>query len=86
MNEEGGGKGGDVDGNEGDRGDRVRGKVVRDKAESSLIGESVLRDVGLRRVLPFPPEDVRANGFRTVLGDGSPNDGRPLVGEVVRYA
>ena len=50
-----------MDGNEGDRGDRVRGKVARDKPEASFVGE-VPRDVGLT-----PPEDVRANGFRIAV-------------------
>lgn len=55
-----------MDGNEGDRGDRVRGKVARDKPKASFVGESVPRDVGLR-VFPSPPEDVRANGFRIAV-------------------
>jgi len=85
MNEDRGGKGGDVDGSDGDRGDKVRGKDVRD-TPGSLIGEPVPRDVGPRRVLPSPPEGVRAKGFRTVLGGGITTDGRRFVGEDIRLA
>jgi hypothetical protein len=73
--EEGVGNGGDVDGNDGERGDRVRGKDVRGIPNDSLTGGSVARDGGLRGVLTSPPEDVRAKGRRAVPGGCRDNVG-----------
>lgn len=85
VNDEGGGNGGDVDGNDGERGERVRGRDVREILKDSLAGEFVSRDVGLRSVLlPSPPEDVRTKGLRFVPGGCSVNVGWRFVGDAIR--
>jgi hypothetical protein len=81
---DGGGSGGDVDGNDGDSGDKVRGRDVREIPKDSLSGVSVTRDAELRGILPSAPEDVRANGLRAVPGGCRVNDGWRFVGEAVR--
>lgn len=68
ANEGGSPDGGDVDGNEGERGDSVRGKDGREIPNVSLVG-------GLRGELTSPPEDVRAKGLRAVLGGCSDSAG-----------
>ena len=66
MNE---GRGGEVEGNVGERGDSVRGIDVLETPNDSLSGVSELRDAERRgTMLPSSPEDLRAKGLRAVPG------------------
>lgn len=85
VNEDRGGNGGEVDGNDGERGDSVRGIEVLEIPNDSLSGVSELRDAERRgTVLPSPPEDVRAKGLRAVPGGCRVSVGWRLVGEAMR--
>jgi hypothetical protein len=81
VNEDGGGNGGDVVGNDGDRGDKVRGKDVRGILNA---GGSVPCTGGLRGVPASPPEDVRAKGLRATPGGCNNTVGWRFVGEAMR--